>query len=223
MPATLDPPQLAPQVETLAPDEVAAPEPLTPADHGRLMSLDEFLSALPAEGWACYELARGVVTVSDVPNLPHFWIVDHLMDVLRLYKAQPEKRIKGIGGSGECRIIMESLNSGRHPDIAVYLTSSPSGVTGRNVWRRWVPEIVVEVISDATRAADTTEKPEEYLQFGVREYWLIDPRQNHLRQLTRDSGRWVEQTHDAEAVVTTPLLPGFSLCVAELLAAGDPQ
>ena len=42
---------------------------LGPADHGRTMSLDEFMEAEVEEGYR-YELARGVIEVTQVPNDP---------------------------------------------------------------------------------------------------------------------------------------------------------
>ena len=41
-----------------------------PADHGRTMTLDEFLDAEETEGYR-YELARGVLEVTEIPNEPH--------------------------------------------------------------------------------------------------------------------------------------------------------
>ena len=41
-----------------------------PADHGRPMSLAEFEHAKVQEGYL-YELSRGIITVSDVPNRRH--------------------------------------------------------------------------------------------------------------------------------------------------------
>jgi len=41
-----------------------------PTDHGRAMTLEEFLDADVEEGYR-YELARGVLEVNQVPNDPH--------------------------------------------------------------------------------------------------------------------------------------------------------
>ena len=59
---------------------------LTPADHGRPLSLEEFLHSSHQEGYH-YELIRGRVYVSPVPNLPQdsleVWLSDHLRDYMR--------------------------------------------------------------------------------------------------------------------------------------------
>jgi hypothetical protein len=45
-----------------------------PADHGRVMTLEEFREAEEEQGYR-YELARGVLEVSEVPNDPHGVVV----------------------------------------------------------------------------------------------------------------------------------------------------
>ena len=49
-----------------------------PADNGRVMSLEEFREAEVEEGYR-YELARGVLEVSEVPNDPHGKIVWNIL------------------------------------------------------------------------------------------------------------------------------------------------
>ena len=50
---------------------------LSPADHGRVLTLDEFLEADEEPGYR-YELARGVLEVTIVPNDPHGEVVCNL-------------------------------------------------------------------------------------------------------------------------------------------------
>jgi hypothetical protein len=45
----------------------ATPLRIGPADHGRELTLQEFLEAEEEEGYR-YELARGVLEVTEVPN-----------------------------------------------------------------------------------------------------------------------------------------------------------
>ncbi len=52
-----------------------------PADHGRKMTLEEFLDAEETEGYL-YELARGVLEVTEIPNDPHGDLQWFLMDSL---------------------------------------------------------------------------------------------------------------------------------------------
>ena len=55
-----------------------------PADRGRAMTLKEFLEAEVEEGYG-YELARGVLEVTEVPNDPHGVVVANLYDAISRY------------------------------------------------------------------------------------------------------------------------------------------
>ena len=62
--------------------------------------------------------------------------------------------------------------SGRNPDVAVVLHKTPKDPRG---WRP--PILVMEVVSKGSEAheRDYVTKREEYLAFGIREYWIVDP------------------------------------------------
>src|SRR5262249_26363005 len=121
-----------------------------PADHGRRMTLDEFIEADFEEGWL-YELARGVIDVTEVPAPDHGWIVDRITTLFVLYRENHPSRIRYRAGGGECRLRFPFMQSDRHPDQAIYFTDAPSG---RNPWARWVPALVVEVVSEGGEDRD---------------------------------------------------------------------
>lgn len=43
------------------------------------------------------------------------------------------------------------------------------------------PDLVIEVISESNRTHDTVVKFRDYARYGVREYWIVDPREEHIR------------------------------------------
>src|SRR5262249_42195585 len=63
-----------------------------PANHGRPMTLDEFLEAEEEPGYH-YELARGVLEVSEVPDDDHGKVVDNLREAISLYRRDHRDRI----------------------------------------------------------------------------------------------------------------------------------
>src|SRR6516164_1385348 len=73
----------------------------------------------------------------------------------------------------ECKLLIPSWESERHPDIAVYL-APPPGRKDRTMWRTWIPGIVIEVVSEGSRDRDYTEKRDEYWSLGVKEYWIVE-------------------------------------------------
>ena len=42
------------------------------------------------------------------------------------------------------------------------------------------PDFLVEILSDSTRKKDLTIKPSKYMEAGVREYWIVDPKKRVL-------------------------------------------
>ena len=122
-----------------------------PQDHGRRMTLDEFEFAEGAEG-RLYELSRGVVTLIDVPKRKHLRQIEAIRDQLYPYKAANPNRIYTIATGAECKILLEDLQSERHPDLAVYLNPPPDEEEDDEVWSTWIPELVIEVGYDHAAA-----------------------------------------------------------------------
>lgn len=184
-----------------------------PADHGRRMTLDAFIKADFQEGWL-YELARGVVEVTEVPGPWHGRIVGRVAEMFIVYMRQHPGRINYRAGGGECRLRLPGMVSDRHPDQAIYLDPEPPGP---NVWTRWVPTIVVEVVSRGGRKRDFIAKREEYLRMGVREYWILDPKTRRMHVLVRQGDTWTEIIVSASGVYRTAFLPGLEVRPGELL------
>lgn len=186
---------------------------LGPADQGRAMTLEEFLGADRAGGWL-YELSRGVVDVTEIPGLPHGMVVDRLAEMFIIYRRAHPGVIQYRAGGGECRIRVPGMASDRHPDQAVYLRPAPEGP---HLWARWVPSIVVEVLSRGGEHRDMVLKREEYRRIGVEEYWIFDRFERTMRVDRRAAGGWEELTLDADQVHRTGLLPGLEVGVAAIL------
>jgi hypothetical protein len=97
---------------------------LGPADDGRRMRLDDFDEAEGQEGYL-YELSRGVVTVMDVPRKRHLAQITALKRQVHGYDAAHRGKIHTIATGSECKILIASLESERHADVAIYLTELP--------------------------------------------------------------------------------------------------
>ncbi len=150
---------------------VTAPAALRigPADKGRRMTLEQFIEADWEDGWL-YELARGVVDVVEVSGPWHGRIVIRVARMFMQYDIEHPGIIRYQAGGGECRLRLPGMVSDRHPDQAIYLDPEP---TGPNVWTRWVPHIVIEVVSPGGEVRAFVEKREEYLRIGAAR--VLDP------------------------------------------------
>ena len=191
-----------------------------PRHHGRKMSLKAFEFAEVEEGYL-YELARGYLVVSEVPNYPHASMTALIRDFLGRYRLENPRAVHLILDGSSNKVVVPAWESERHPDIAVYLTA-PKGPKNRTIWRTWIPELVIEVVTESSRDRDYTEKRDEYWTLGVKEYWIVDAKLKQVLVLKRGRSQWTEKTLGRADVGETRLLPGFKLsCRALFDAAGQ--
>ena len=188
-----------------------------PNDHGRKMSLKDFEFVETQEGYH-YELSRGYITVSQVANYIHAMIVSLIRDSLGTYKTLNPGRIHLILNSMECKLVIPEWESERHPDIAVYLTN-PTGRKDSKLWRRWLPELAIEVVSERSVDRDYIDKRQEYFDLGIKEYWIVDAKREQIVVLRHGKSDWIEKRIGPDGVVTTKLLPGFALPFKAIMEA----
>src|SRR5205823_9504071 len=188
-----------------------------PQDQGRRMSLDDFEFAEVKEGYH-YELSRGVIVVSDVPDLVHFAQYGALRDQLARFKLDHPNRIYNFGGGAECKLLMPDTESERHPDLVIYRTPPPRA---DNPWRVWIPDIVIEIVSLSSEVRDYVEKREDYWHLGVKEYWIVDANRREMWVLRRQRRKWAEKRVKETETYSTRLLPCFVLELAPIFAAAD--
>ncbi len=79
------------------------------------------------------------------------------------------------------------------------------------------PDIVVEILSPANNRKELQYKNEVYGEAGVKEYWVVDPRESGVQIYLLTNGKLLGSRYlFAGDMVTTPILPGFSLDVEKL-------
>ena len=102
----------------------------------------------------------------------------------------------------------------RRPDISVFLGERLQQIDPNRVPAPFAPDIAVEVLSPSESAIDVRRKVRDYLRAGTQEVWLVDAANGEVLVHT-NAGIRVLQAADP---VSSPLLPGFGVTVAELLA-----
>jgi Uma2 family endonuclease len=194
-----------------------------PQHHGRKMLLKDYEFVETVDGYH-YELSRGYITVSNVANFYHAIVVAAIRNYFGAHQLANPDQIFVILTEMAAKLLIAEFESERHPDIAVYLTK-PKGPKNRTVWRRWIPEIVIEVVSARSEHRDYFEKRDEYWALGVKEYWIVDGQRGVIICLRRGKADWIEKRLGAADTCTTKLLPGFKLpCQAIFeIAAQDTQ
>ena len=102
------------------------------------------------------------------------------------------------------------------PDVLFISKARSTVLTPKNV--QGAPDLVIEVLSKSTRDVDRTIKLKLYARYGVEEYWVIDPGVP-AAQIYRRGKSGLERVRALKHrdLLSSPLLPGFSLKLAELV------
>ena len=79
------------------------------------------------------------------------------------------------------------------------------------------PDLVIETLSPGTSCREVKNKYEIYEESGVKEYWIVDPIRQTLQVNVLQDGRYMPmRTLTMGDIVTTSVLPGFSLDLEDL-------
>jgi Uma2 family endonuclease len=194
--------------------------PYGPRDAGVPMTPREFETSDFDENY-CYELIHGVLVVTPIPLEQESDANEELGHWLRSYQdfhpqgksldlTLPERNVRTRRGVRRAdRLIWAGL--GRLP------------VTRGRMSRRDPPTVAVEFTSSrpADQRRDYQEKREEYRDAKVKEYWIVDRFARQMTVYFWRGSRWIRRVVREQETYTTPLLPGFELSLAKLLAVSD--
>jgi Uma2 family endonuclease len=100
------------------------------------------------------------------------------------------------------------------PDL-LYVSNERASIVSR--WVFGAPDLAVEILSETSRRRDEVRKRELYEQFGVQEYWIVDPEADHVTVYRLANGRYGDGAVIRETL-TTPLLPGLEINLAKVFA-----
>ncbi|MDA8334059.1 MAG: Uma2 family endonuclease [Peptococcaceae bacterium] len=74
------------------------------------------------------------------------------------------------------------------------------------------PDLVVEVLSPSTAKDDLTTKFTTYERYGVKEYWVINPKDNSVKVYLRNEGRLaLGQVVCGHGLIQSKVLSGFAV------------
>ena len=183
---------------------------------GMRMTLDEFLSLGKTDGK--WELDDGVLYIEMFSDsTDHQFVLMqfcfHIADYLDELEEPPAEFYPSI-----TTVLSQELQRIVEPDVVVILNENREALGLR--WVEAPPDIVIEILSTLTtdaRSRDLVRKRQIYAEAGIREYWITDPRNDTVTQLELRDGQYVERAVlDADDVLTTPLLPGLSIHLADI-------
>ncbi len=161
-----------------------------------------------------YELIEGELYVSTAPGILHQRTVGNIYFAFRGFLLQnPVGEI--IYGPG---VIFDDHN-GVIPDL-VFLSNRRSEEVANSDRIYGAPSLVVEVGSPGmrNRERDRELKLKLYRDFGVEEYWIVDPHSSCIEVYRGSNELNLFATLSGEDRIEAPLLPGFAPTVNSLFS-----
>ncbi len=158
------------------------------------------------------ELWDGEIIRSPAPTPSHQEIVFNLASLLRHFVA-PKKLGKVFVSPID---VVLSQRRSVQPDL-VYIARARLEIVQDAI--RGVPDLVAEVVSEGSWKRDRVEKKGLYEQFGVAEYWIIDPEARTIEVFVlAKRGYQLHSRAESGQTAVSKLLAGFAASWAQLTA-----
>ncbi len=177
----------------------------------RVWTYDELLTELPETNQPT-ELWEGELIMAPSPGALHQRISFRLARRLEQFVAEHQL--------GEVLVApLDVILTPRRvvqPDI-IYVSPAKQGIIQDRI--RGVPDLIVEVVSPGTWRRDRIEKKALYEQFGVAEYWIVDPEGGMIEVFTLEQGSYrLLGRFGPGGRARSSVVAGFEVQVDEVLA-----
>lgn len=153
-----------------------------------------------------YELIDGVLIIHSPASEEHEDIFAHLTTILRFYLQ--EYKLGKLYGS---RFVMR-LSPKWNPEPDIMIITPPNYNKIEKTRLEGPADIVIEILSKATKETDMTKKLPKYLEAGVKEVWIIDPEERAIKIITSQEELTWKDTQ-SEEILTSKVLKDLKLKV----------
>jgi Uma2 family endonuclease len=164
-----------------------------------------------------YELIYGEAFAMAGPNTRHQAVLVELSSQFRVYLRG--KPCQVFPAPYDVRLFYdedESDDTVVQPDIMVVCDKNKIGPEGC----RGAPDLVIEILSPSNTAIEMERKFSLYQEAGVREYWIVDSKNNTIRVHCFQDTAVLTKTYKSPETVPVSVLPGFSITLEPVFAEG---
>lgn len=165
------------------------------------------------------ELFKGKVLQMSAPSVNHQRLLGFIQG--EIYQYLKNQSCEVFAAPFDVRFLDESKSNSEvftvlQPDVCVICDSTKldkRGCIG-------APDIVVEILSPSTQKKDLEYKFDIYEEYGVREYWVVDPeKRSFLKYVLNSEGKFIMGIpYDGGAHFISDILPGFKINVDEFFS-----
>ncbi len=160
------------------------------------------------------DLVRGRLLRDEPPSPEHGMIALNIGMALKLWARTGDHGV--VTTNDACVITDPVRHTVRGSDVAfTFWSSLPDRRAPKKIFPN-PPALIAEVLSPTDRWPDVERKLHDYLEAGVKEVWVVDPEERMVWVHTPDRQHRVFSESDR---LTSPLLPGFDVLVAEFFRA----
>jgi Uma2 family endonuclease len=179
----------------------------------KLISIDDF-EKMRKDNNETYEYIDGVVYMSPSPSTKHQQISMILGS--EIYNYLKGKPCQVFSAPFDIRLYKEDIAGEKVviPDISVICNKAGLG----DNYYKGVPDLIVEILSPSNQAHDLVFKLNLYMQYGVREYWIVNPMIKTIQVYELDeNGTYIQQAVKNESGdIYSKVLDGFKISLEEI-------
>ena len=162
-----------------------------------------------------YELINGIAYAVAGPNIRHQAILTELLSQFHAYLRG--KPCKVFPAPCDVRLFYEEDESDDtvvQPDILIVCDKEKLGPEGCH----GAPDLVVEILSPSNTAIEMEEKLKLYQYAGVREYWVVDPKNNGLTVHRFQKDMIITNTYKNADTVPVAIFPDLNISLEQVFA-----
>jgi len=177
-------------------------------DYERLYTVEDYYSW--DEGIRC-ELYEGSLIVAEAPTIRHQGI--SVVLIAKLHTFLEDKPCEVFHAPFSVKLF-ENEETVFEPDIVIVCDESK--LSGRHF--EDVPDMVIEILSPSTARMDKQLKYDKYQKAGVKEYWIVDPKQNLLEANRLSGDSYTTTIYTETDTAPVHILDGFEINLVDVYA-----
>ncbi len=183
---------------------------ITPVVRKQRCTYEDYLNTPDEER---FELVEGELIMTPSPFTYHQWISKNIEFELESYV-----RHHGVGRVFDAPYdVCFGDENVLQPDV-LFISTERLGIIGEKN-AQGPPDLVVEVLSEGSGYRDLVTKKRLYAEFGVREYWIVDPGEKTVEVLSLTDKTYSLESRFSEAdTLESPLLPDLRIDLASVFA-----